>query len=427
MDSLVKDIRYGLRSLLKHRGFTLIAVLTIALGVGATTAIFSVINGVLLKALPFPDSQQLISLSESSKEVPVLAVSYPNYLDWRAQQTTLENLAAGYWAGGVVTGGGEPERITGRFVSASFFSTLAVKPHSGRFFTDEEDTPGAERVMVLSQRLWQRRFAGNSDIVGKPIQYSGESWTVIGVMPANFDYYGVDNANNDFFIPLGRLSDQDFLRNRASHSLFVTGRMKPGVTLPQVQNEFNAISARLAALYPDSNAANSVAVKSYLDDYVGDIRTGLLTVFCAVGLLLLIACVNVANLLLSRATSRRREIGIRFAMGASRWRIVRQLLTESLLLAIGGGVLGLVIAAWGISALLKIDPNALYRTEEIRLDLPVLLFTVSITLITGVIFGLAPALQTSRINIQETLKQGALTASGSFKTLRLTRTFVVAE
>ena len=427
MDSIIRDIRYGTRNLLKQRGFTWIAVLTIALGVGATTAIFSVVNGVLLKALPFPESQQLIALSETSKEVPVMTVSYPNYLDWRAQQTTLENLAALMPAGGILTGGGEPERITGRFVTASFFPTLGVKPYAGRFFTEAEDKPGAERVLVLSQRLWQRRFGGNSQIVGRTVQYNGESWTVIGVLPGNFDYYGVDNANNDFLMPLGHISDEEYMRKRSTHTVFVTARMKSGVTIEQVQTEFKTITSRLESLYPDSNSGNSVAITSFLDDYVGDVRSALLTVFCAVGLLLLIACANVANLLLARATSRKREIAIRFAIGAGRLRIVRQMLTESLLLAIGGGLLGLLIAGWGVSALIKLNPDALYRTEEIHIDPRVLLFTLSVTILTGVIFGLAPALQTSRLDIQQLLKHGSGGISGGGKSLRLTGTFVVAE
>jgi len=427
MESIIKDIRYGVRNLTKHRGFTLVAVVTIALGVGATTAIFSVVNGVLLKSLPFPEPQQLISLNESSKAVPVMDVSYPNYLDWRAQQTTLENLAARMPIGGVLTGGGEPERIVGRMVTASFFPTLGVKPSLGRFFNDDEDKPGAPRVAVLSQRLWQRRFGGNVDIVGKPIQYNGETWTVIGVLPGNFDYYGVDNANNDFFLPLGQSSDQEYVRDRTSRTVFVTARMKPNVTLAQVQTEFNAIAGRMASLYPDSNKGTSITINSLLDDYVGDIRRALLIVFSAVGLLLLIACANVANLLLARATSRRREIAIRFAMGAGRWRIVRQMLTESLLLATGGGILGLVIASWGVSALVKLNPDALYRTEEIKVDPRVLLFTLSVTLLTGLIFGLAPALQTSRLDVQQVLKESALNTSTGRRSRNLTSMFVVAE
>jgi putative ABC transport system permease protein len=356
-----------------------------------------------------------------------MAVSYPNYLDWRAQQTTLENMAARLPAGGILTGGGEPERITGRLVNASFFATLGVQPHVGRFFNDQEDKPGGDRVMVLSQGLWQRRFGGRTDVSGKAVQYNGETWTIIGVLTGNFDYYGVNNANNDFFIPLGQITDQEFMRDRQSHTVFVTARMKPGVTLDQVKNEFNAISARLESMYPGSNSGNSVTITSFLDDYVGDIRHSLLTVFGAVALLLLIACANVANLILERATSRKREIAIRFAMGAGRWRIVRQMLIESLLLAIGGGLLGLFIAAWGIKVLLKLDPNALYRTEQISLDPRVLLFTLAVTLVTGVIFGLVPALQTSRIDIQATLKQGALNASSGVRSLKLTGTFVVAE
>ena len=427
MDSLLKDIRYGTRNLLKHRGFTLIAVLTIALGVGSTTAIFSIVNGVLLKALPFPEPQQLISLSESSKEVPVMTVPYPDYLDWRAQQTTLENLAAWLPAGGVLTGGGEPERITGRFVTASFFPTLGARPHLGRFFTDQEDRPGDDRAIVLGQGLWQRRFGGDAEIIGQAIQYNGESWTVVGVLPANFDFYGIANANNDFFIPLGHISDQEYMRDRSSHTVSVTARMKRGVTLEQVQHDFKAIANRLASQYPESNSENSVAITSLLNDYVGDIRQALFIVFCAVGLLLLIACANVANLLLARATSRRREVAIRFAMGASRWRIVRQMLTESLLLAIAGGVLGLLIATWGISVLIKLNPDALYRTEEINVDPRVLLFSLAVTLLTGMIFGLAPALQTSKLDIQENLKESALNSTGGRKSHRLTGLFVVAE
>ncbi|HSE23703.1 MAG TPA: ABC transporter permease, partial [Pyrinomonadaceae bacterium] len=427
MGSLLKDIRYGLRGLVKHKGFATIAVLTIAIGVGANTAIFSVINGVLLKALPFPEPQQLLSLSESSKEVPVMAIAYPNYLDWRAQQTTLENMSARLPAGGILTGGGEPERITGRSVNASFFATLGVQPYAGRFFTDQEDRPGGEKVIVLSQGLWQRRFGGNAAVVGKPIQLNGQSWTIVGVLPGNFDYYGVNNANNDFFIPIGQIADQEFMKDRSSHSVFVTARMKPGVTQAQVQNEFKSISGRLSSTYPESNAGNSIVVASFLDDYVGDIRQSLLIVFGAVALLLLIACANVANLLLARASSRKREIAIRLAMGAGRWRVIRQMLTESVLLAVAGGLLGLLIATWGVKALLKLDPDALYRTEQISVDQRVLLFTLVVTIVTGLVFGLAPALQTSRLDIQGTLKQNASNVSGGIRSLKLTGWFVIAE
>ena len=327
----------------------------------------------------------------------------------------------------MLTGGGEPERITGRFVTASFFPTLGAKPHVGRFFNDQEDTPGGDRVIVLGQGLWQRRFGGQPEIIGKAIQYNGESWTVIGVLPPNFDFYGIANANNDFFIPVGQISDQEFMRDRSSHTVSVTARMKLGVAIEQVQHDFKAIADRIASQYPESNPENSVVITSFLDDYVGDIRQALFIVFCAVGLLLLIACANVANLLLARATSRRREVAIRFAMGASRWRIVRQMLTESLLLAIAGGVLGLLIATWGIGVLLKLNPDALYRTEEINIDPRVLLFTLAVTLLTGLVFGLAPALQTSKLDIQENLKESALNSTGGRKLHRLTGVFVVAE
>lgn len=427
MNTFIQDLRYGLRMLFKKPGFTLVAVITIALGIGANTAIFSVVNGVLLKSLPYPEAERLVVLNESSKESPVIAVAYPNYLDWRAEQTVFEDLSARMPAGGIITGDGEPERVIGRFVTASFFSTLGIQPQIGRFFTDAEDRPGTERVMVLSYALWQRRYGGDTEVIGKAIQYSGDSWTIIGVMPAGFDFYGQTNINNDFFIPLGHLTDQRFMQSRSSHNTSVLGRLKPGVTHEQAEAELQTIAARLAEQYPASNAGNSIGLRSFLEDYVGDVRPGLLMIAVAVCFVLAIACANVANLLLARAASRQKEVAVRMALGASRWQIVRQLLTESAMLALAGGTLGLLMAMWGVELLIKLNPDALPRVEEITVDPIVLGFTLVVTLLTSLLFGLAPALQTTKVNFQDTLKEGGRQSSVSGGNQRLRSALVIAE
>jgi len=427
IEDLWKDLRYGARMLLKQPGFTLVAVVTLALGIGVNTAIFSVVNGVLLKSLPFPEPERLVVLSETSKDVPDMSVAYPNYLDWRAQQTVFENMAARMPAGGVLTGDGEAERITGRWVTASFFPTLGVHPQVGRFFTDEEDRPGAERVIVLNNGLWQRRFGGDPQVIGRVLQYNSESWTIIGVMPAAFDFYGQNNLNNDFFIPLNRLSDHEYMLDRSSHPIEVTARLRPGVRLEQGSTELRAIAARLSVQFPESNSGNGVNLRLLLDDYVGDVRPALLMLTVAVALVLLIACANIANLLLARAAARQREIALRMALGAGRWRIVRQLLTESLFLAIAGGTLGLLLGAWGVSLLVKLDPEGLPRVENISLDGRALGFTLLVTLLTGIVFGLVPALATSKANLNDALKEGSLRSSGGASGWRLRATLVVGQ
>ncbi|HZM88828.1 MAG TPA: ABC transporter permease [Blastocatellia bacterium] len=426
-DEILRDFRYGARMLLKHKGFTAVAIVTLTLGIGANTAIFSVVNGVLLKSLPFPESERLVTITETSKEVPVLSVAFPNYLDWRAQQTVFEDLAAWRPAGGVITGGPEPLRVIGRFVSASLFSILGVQPHSGRFFTKDEDKPGAERVMVLSYGLWRGRFGGDPGLIGKPISYNGESWTVIGVTPANFDFYGQGNLNNDFFIPLGGIADQRFMQNRSSHPVWVMARMKPGIRLEQAQREMKSIAGRLEAEYPVSNTGNSVAIKSFLDDYVGEVREPLFVIAAAVVLVLLIACANVANLLLARSALRRKEIAIRVAMGAGRLAIVRQLLVESLMLAFISGALGLLLAGWGVRFLITLIPDGVPRTEDITIDPQVLAFTMLTTLLTGILFGLAPAIQSSKVDLHDALKEGGGRESSGTAGQRLRAALVVSE
>ena len=411
IEDLWQDLRYGVRTLKRKPGFTLIAVVTLALGIGANTAIFSVVNGVLLKSLPFPEPERLVALSETDESGRVIAVAYPDYLDWRAGPAVFENLAARMPAGGVLTGDGEPERVTGRMVTASFFPTLGARPHAGRFFNEDEDRPGANPVIVLSHSLWQRRYGADPQVIGRAVQFNGESWTVLGVAPAKFDFYGENNLNNQFFIPLGRLGDQKFMHDRHSHTVMVTARLKQSMGLEQVRAQMSALAARLGEQFPESNGGNGVRLQPLLDDYVGDARPALLILMAAVGVVLLIACANVANLLLARAASRQKEIALRMALGAGRSRIVRQLLTESLLLAVGGGVLGLLIGAWGTGALFNIAPDVLPRMENIALDWWALGFTLIVTLLTGFVFGLAPALQTTKADLNDTIKQGGLSSS----------------
>ncbi len=426
METIIQDLKFAARTLLRRPGFAAVAVITMALGIGANTAIFSVVNGVLLKPLPYSNPDRLMVLAETSKEVPETAVSYPDYLDWRAQSTVFEDIAVRMPAGFVFTGDGEPERIIGRWVSASFFPTLGVQPQIGRAFTEQEESPSAERVVVLGYGLWQRRYGGDERVIGRSIRINAESWTVIGVMPADFDFYGRVNLNNEFLVPLGRLTDRDYMHDRNSHVAWVIGRLKPGVTIQLSRSEMASIAARLEERYPASNTGTGVSLRPLTDDYLGDAPRALLVISAAVFLVLLIACANVANLLLARAAGRQKEIAVRLALGASRARIVRQLLTESVLLAMAGGALGLLFAAWSFNSLLTLSADALPRGEEVALDSRVLMFTVMASLLTGVVFGLVPALQASRTDLQSALKEGGRQSStGSSERLR--GMFVIAE
>ena len=426
MNGLWQDLKHAVRMLRKKPGFTLIAVVTLALGIGANTAIFSVVNAVLLRPLPYPNADRLVAVSENSLKAPDISVAYPDYLDWRAQQSVFEEMSARMPTGGIITGANEPERVIGRLVTPSFFSTLGVQPMLGRAFTEAENSPGTPPVMVISHGLWQRQFGGATDAIGKTITYNGASWTVIGVMPAWFDFYGRTNINNDIFVPLGYLNSLEFMQDRKSHTVRVTARMKPGVTIEQARSELNALSARMATQYPASNTGIGAATRSFLDDYVGDSRQSLRVIFTAVAFMLLIACANVANLMLARATTRRREIALRLALGASRWRIVRQLITESLILAFAGSAFGVLLATWGVNLLSRLDTGEWSRIEEVSIDARVLGFTFLITLLVGILSGLFPALQNSRFGLNEALKEGdRISSAGSGGRLR--RTLVAAE
>jgi predicted permease len=426
MLTLWHDLRHGLRTLVKKPGFTLVAIVTLALGIGANTAIFSVVNAVLLRPLPYPNADRLVAVSENSLKEPDISVAYPDYLDWRAQQTVFEEMSARMPTGGVITGANEPERVIGRLVTPSFFAALGVQPMLGRAFTETENSPGAPPVIVISYGVWQRQFGGAVDVIGKSITYNGEPWTVTGVMPPNFDFYGRTNINNDVFTPLGRLNNLEFMQDRNSHTVRVTARLKPGVSIEQARSELSALSARMATQYPSSNTGVGATTRSFLDDYIGDQSQSLRIIFAAVAFMLLIACANVANLMLVRATSRRREIALRLALGASRWRIVRQLITESLVLALAGGASGVLLAAWAVKLLSKLNVGELSRLDEVSIDGRVLGFTLLLTLLVGVVSGLFPSLQSSRCGLNEALKEGGRMSSG-LSGGRLRRSLVVAE
>lgn len=397
------DLRYGLRMLVKNPGFTAVAVIALALGIGANTAIFSVVNTVLLRQLPYKDPERLVMVFEDSskhghpRDTPTVA----NYIDWRDQNQVFESIAAITDATFNLTGIGDPERILGYRVSASLFPMLGVSPQLGRFFTPDEDQAGANRVAIMSHSLWQRRFGGDPNIIGKALTLNGRSVTVVGIMPANFRFR---TQEDELWVPIA--FSQEEQQNRSAHYLDVVARLKSGVTLSQSQAEMSAIAARLQQQYPDTNTDVGAEVVLLHEHMVGDIRPALLIFLGAVGLVLLIACVNVANLLLARAAVRQREIALRVALGASRWRLIRQFLTESILLGMLGGIVGLVLALAGLRLLTVIIPPDIPQIKNISIDPRVLGFTILISLLTGLIFGLAPAIQLSGFSPNETLKEG---------------------
>jgi putative ABC transport system permease protein len=421
MSTLWQDLRYGARLLLKHPAFTIVAVLTLALGIGANSAIFTVVNAVLLKPLPLKEPDQLVSLWETTAKFDRGSVSVPNMKDWREQNEVLTGIAAYQFANFSLQEGDHPERIPGVTVSANYFELLGVEPQLGRTFVEGEDQPGSNRVVLLSDPLWRRDFGGDPNVVGQSILLGGENFTVVGVMSPSFQF---PSRTTELWVPLVFTPEQ--LKSRGNHAFLLIGRLKDGVTLAQAQEQLSVIARRLEQQYPDNQATRGIRLISLQEDLVSYIRPSLMVLLGAVGFVLLISCTNVANLLLARAAARQREIAVRMALGAGLWRLIRQFLTESVLLSVLGGALGLLMARWGVDGLLALAGNYLPRAGEVALDWRVAGFTLLLSLLTGIGFGLAPALQVSKTDVQEALKEGG-NAGTSPRRNRLRSLLVVAE
>ena len=422
MRTLLEDIQFSYRMLIKKPAFTLIAIITIALGIGANSAIFSVVNAVLLDPLPFPDPDQLVMIwgRLPGHEIHKLNASPPEFVDYRDRNQAFSAVAVYASLGRKLTGAGEPERHTVTFVTADLFPLLEVQPLRGRAFFAEEDQPGQNQVVILSYGLWQRRFAGDERVIGQTVLLDGRNQTVVGVMPESFQF---PDAETDIWKPMAFEADDLSEDSRGSHYLNLIARLKPGVTREQAQADVSLVAAQMQQEHPgsyDDTSGWGASVVSLRDEIVGDTRLILIVLLCTVGFVLLIACANVANLLLARAATRRREIAIRTALGASRWRIVRQLLTESIALSMCGGALGILLALWGKDLLAPLTPASLPQASEIHLDARVIAFTFAISLLTGIIFGIIPALGASSINLTEALKEagGKTTESKSRHRLR---------
>ena len=421
MDTIRQDIRYALRRLIKSPAFTMVALLTLALGIGANTAIFSVVNAVLLQPLPYRDSHEIVGVYHLSDGTRA-TMSGPNFTDVKRLNTTLQDMAAYTRTRTILTGRGEPVRVDGAEISASLFDMLGVQAHLGRSFRAEENEPGKTQVAILGHVLWLQRFGGDAAIVGKTMTLDGVSYEIVGVMPDGFSF----PAERSVWTPLEYSTDLT-TDQRGAWYLQAVGRLKPGVSVEQTRAEIETIGRQLAARYPDDNEGLDITAVSLHEAMVGDLRTAFWVLLGAVGFVLLIACVNVANLLLARAASRESEIAVRTALGAGRGRLVRQLLTESVILGIVGGALGLLIAVWGVEALIVLEPQGIPRLSEVGVNPQVIAFTAGLSLVTGLLFGLVPAFQSTSSALASTLKEGgrgALTTRGGS---RMRTTLVVAE
>ncbi len=424
-ERLMQDLRYGLRMLVKSPGFTVVAILTLALGIGANTALFSVVNGVLFNPLPYPHPEQLVWLAESKPNFATGSISFPNFQDWQKNNQTFTSmgLSRGYTYN--LTGLGEAEQLRARLISSDFFTVLGVQPAMGRSFVAGEDAIGAAPIAMISGGLWKRKFGSSPDVLGKSLTLDGKAYTIVGVLPASFELSLGGFHDIDVYVPIGQWGNPLLPQRGAGLGFHGIGRLKPGVTVEQARADMQRVTGDLAAAFPDTDKGIGAGVFSLKQTMVQGLKVFLLVLLAAVGFVLLIACVNVANLMLARSSVRTREFAIRTAMGASQARLLRQLLTESLLLAFTGGAIGLLLAGWGTKVAIAQLPLNLPRAGEIGLDTRVLLFTLLITLACGIFFGLGPALKSASPNLHDTLKEGGRGGSGSRH--RAQGVFVVLE
>ncbi|HZN09587.1 MAG TPA: ABC transporter permease [Pyrinomonadaceae bacterium] len=418
MDAFLNDIRYAFRNLIKRPAFTLIAVLTLGIGIGANTAIFSSIYALLLKPLAFPELDRVVAIWDKNPSRGVVhnEVAMANYLDWQAQTQSFEQLALYSWFNASITGLNEPERVQGFAVTANFLDVTGVKPIMGRNFTAEENQPGKDVVVIISYSLWQRHFGADPNILAKTITINNFPCQVVGVMPPHFNF----PKAGDVYAPL-ELSPE-VVSNRQTHQYYVIGRLKPGASIESAQAEIDNVTARLEKQYPETNTGLGATVYPLVDDMVRAYDKPIWITMGFVGFVLLIACANIANLMLARASGRQKEIALRAALGASRWRIMRQLLTESVIVALIGGAFGVLLGYWGIDALRWSNPGDAAKFaagwHQLGINVPALLFTLGLSVFSGLVFGLAPALQVSKPNLNDSLKEGARQVSASSHRLR---------
>ena len=413
MTAILQDLKYAFRMLAKSPAFTAVAILTLALAIGANTALFSVVNGVLLNPLPYPQPDQLVTLHESKPNFNTGSISYPNFLDWQKDNHTLSNMAVSRSYSFSLTGLGPAEQAQAQLVTSDFFPILGVKPAAGRTFVPADDQIGAAPVALISAGFWKRKFGSAPDAVGKSLTLDGKQYAIIGVVPQDFDLMLDSFSAGEIYVPVVNWNNNLLFNRGAGLGFHGIGRLKPGVTISQARADFAAVTQNLATAYPEVDKGIGAALIPFKQRMLGGVKSILLVLFCAVGFVLLIACANIANLLLARSTARMREFAVRAALGAGKSRLIRQLLTESILLGAIGGALGLLLASWGMRAALAALPDTLPRAAEIQIDLRVLLFTAAATLLAGVFFGLVPALKISRTNLQDSLKEGGRGSSGS--------------